>query len=142
MSICPPFFVRDRSTIDGEDASFEDLPDLMRHDRLVHVSPLPGRAIPVASSSTSCKSGGRRDELHAPAVARMREREPCRVKKRALQARHRADIAGHAPVHAAVQRIADDRMADRAEVDADLVRASGVNRDLAQRQRRACGARG
>ena len=43
-------------------------------------------------------------EFHAPAVARMLEREPRGVKKRALQARHRADIAGHAPVHAAVQR--------------------------------------
>ena len=38
-----------------------------------------------------------------------------------------------APVHAAVGRVADDRMADRAEVNADLVRAAGGDRDLEQR---------
>ena len=37
---------------------------------------------------------------------------------------------------AAVERVADDRMADRAQVHANLVRAAGVNRDLRQRQRR------
>src|SRR5258708_16052208 len=33
----------------------------------------------------------------------------------------------------AVRRVADDRVADRAEVHANLVRASGMDRDLAQR---------
>ena len=56
------------------------------------------------------------------------------MKKRPLQARHRANVAGHAAVDAAVQRIADDGMADGAEMHANLVRPSGVNRDLAQRQ--------
>src|SRR5580765_5275560 len=64
----------------------------------------------------------------------MLEREPFRVKKRALQAGHRADIAWHAPVNATVHRVANDGMADRAEMHANLVRASGVNGHLAERQ--------
>ena len=61
----------------------------------------------------------------------MRERQARRVQERALEMRDRAQIAGHAPVDAAVERIADDRMADRAQVHADLVRAAGVDRDAA-----------
>src|SRR3954468_24457248 len=59
-------------------------------------------------------------ECHSPAVGRMREREPGRVQERAIEVRHRPKVAGHAAVNAAVQRIADDRVADRAEVHADL----------------------
>ena len=64
----------------------------------------------------------------------MREHEPRGVQKRALEVRHGAKVARHAPAHAAVERIADDRMADRAEVHTNLVRPAGVNRDLRQRQ--------
>src|SRR3989442_10543305 len=64
----------------------------------------------------------------------MVEREACRVKKWALQARHRANVAGHAAVDAAVERVADDRMPDRAEMHANLVRPSRMNRNLAERQ--------
>ena len=48
----------------------------------------------------------------------------------------RADVAGNAPMDAAVQRIADDRMADGAEMHADLMRAARVNGHLAKRQAR------
>src|ERR1041385_937338 len=74
------------------------------------------------------------DELHAAAVAWMREREPRGVEKRPLQVRNRADIAGHAAMHAAIERIADHRMADGAQVNANLMRPAGVYRDLAERQ--------
>ena len=57
------------------------------------------------------------------------------MEERPLQTHDRADIAGHAPVDAAVERIADDRMSDRAQVHANLVRAPGMNRDLRQRDR-------
>src|SRR5213593_4769485 len=66
----------------------------------------------------------------------MVEREARRVKERTLQARHRTNITGHPAVDAAVERVADDRMPDRAEMHANLVGPSRVNRDLAQRQAR------
>ena len=71
----------------------------------------------------------------------MREHEPRGVQKRPLEMRDRAQVAGHAPVDAAVERVADDRMADRAQVHADLVRAAGVDRHLRERQRRRRTAR-
>ena len=55
--------------------------------------------------------------------------------------RHDAEIARHASVHAAVQRIADDRMADGAQVHANLMRAAGLDRHPRQRQRVAERAR-
>ena len=67
-------------------------------------------------------------------LARMRERQPRGVQERPLEPLHGADVARHAPVDAAVQRVADDRMADGAQVHADLVRPAGVNRHLAQRE--------
>ena len=59
------------------------------------------------------------------------------MEERPVEVRDGAEVAGHAPVDAAVQRVADDRMADRAQVHADLMRAAGVNRDLRQRQHAA-----
>src|SRR5215831_1662960 len=73
-------------------------------------------------------------ELHAPPVDRVREREACGMEERALEMRDRADVARDAAVDAAVERVADDRMADRAQVDADLVRAAGVDGDARERQ--------
>ena len=43
------------------------------------------------------------------------------------------ELVGHASMRAAVQRIADDGVADGAQVHADLVRAPGVDGDPAQR---------
>src|SRR6476619_1605488 len=60
-------------------------------------------------------------KFHPPAVGGMLEREPRGVEKRPVEMRDRAQIAGHAPVDAAVERVADDRMPDGAQVDADLV---------------------
>ena len=58
------------------------------------------------------------------------------MKKRALQSLHCPDVAGHAAMHTAVGRVADDRMADGAEMDTNLMRAAGEDRDLAKREPR------
>ena len=71
-------------------------------------------------------------ELHPPPVVRMLEHQPRGVQKRPVEMGDRAQVAGHAPVDAAVERVADDRVADRAQVNADLVRAAGVDRDAAR----------
>ena len=76
----------------------------------------------------------RRRELERLAGARLREREPLGVQERPRQPLHRAQIVRHPAMHAAVQRVADDRMADGVEVDANLVRAPGRDRDAQQRQ--------
>ena len=60
--------------------------------------------------------------------------EPLGVQKRPRQPLHRAQLVRHAAMHAAVERVADDRMADAAEMHANLVRAPGRNRDAQQRQ--------
>src|SRR5580765_6983073 len=76
-------------------------------------------------------------ELHAPLLGGMRECQPQRVQERSLQVRDRPQVARHASMHAAVDRIADDGMADLAEVYADLMRAPGVDRDVRQGQHHA-----
>ena len=88
-----------------------------RHDRA------PPAGLPAA---------GRK--LHAPAVARMREHQTRRVEKRPLEPLDGSMSPGDMTAHAAVQRIAHDRVADRAQVHADLVRPARVNRDVRQRQ--------
>src|SRR6195256_1802903 len=57
------------------------------------------------------------------------------MKKRPIEMRHRPQIAGNAAPHAAVDGVAHDRMADGAQVDPDLVRASRLNDHMNQRQR-------
>ena len=66
----------------------------------------------------------------------MRERQSRRVQEGTLESLYRADIARHPAVNTAIQRIPHNRMADRTQVHADLMRASGVNRDLTQRESR------
>src|SRR5215471_9034236 len=73
-------------------------------------------------------------ELHLPLLDGMREHESGGMQERTRQVRDGAQIAGHTPVDAAVQGIADDWMADCAQMDADLMRASGMNRDVRQRE--------
>src|SRR5678815_5503485 len=75
-------------------------------------------------------------EVHTPAIPRMLEGEPLGMEEWPLEMGDGADVAGDAAVDAPVQRIADDRMADRAEVYAYLVCAAGVDGNLAQRQSR------
>src|SRR5204863_109907 len=65
-----------------------------------------------------------RFRLQALARDRVREREPRGVEELALE----AEVAG-----TAVHRIARDREADRLEMDADLVRAAGLERDAEER---------
>ena len=98
-----------------------------------HSSPSSSRS----SSRTCCRSVGKRAlEFHPAAFGRMAERQPGRVQERTIQMRDGLGVAGHAPVDAAVERIAHNRMSDRAEVNANLVGAAGVNRDPRQRQHR------
>ena len=75
----------------------------------------------------------RRLELHAAAVGRMREGQSQRVEERPLESKHGQEIGGDALARAAVRGVAHDRMADGAQVHANLMRAPGRDRDLAQR---------
>ena len=76
----------------------------------IEVSVSARRVVSRSSSSTRCRSSGSSlVELHPPAVGRMREHQPRGVQERPLEMRHRAQVAGHAPVDAAVERVADDR---------------------------------
>src|SRR5260221_7016703 len=76
-------------------------------------------------------------EFHPSAISRMRERQPCRVQERPRQMRDGAEVPGHPAPRAAVQRIPHDRMADRAQMNADLMSPARVNGDARQRQYRA-----
>ena len=60
--------------------------------------------------------------------SRMRNHESFRMEERARQLRHRSQRMRDAAVHAAIERVADDRVADRAQVHADLMRAAGGDR--------------
>src|SRR5262245_24848641 len=78
----------------------------------------------------------RRSEFHASAIARVLEDEPLGMEEWPLETADGADVTGDTPVDASVQRIATDRVADRAELHAYLVCAAGMNGNLAQRQSR------
>src|SRR5687768_1607025 len=54
------------------------------------------------------------------------------MKERAFEPLDRTDIPGDAPAHPAVESVAHNRVADRAQVHADLVRSPGVDGDVAQ----------
>src|SRR5215831_16099921 len=56
----------------------------------------------------------RAGKFHSPVLGRVRERQTRGMQKRPAEMRHRTKIARHAPVNAAVERIADDRVADSA----------------------------
>jgi hypothetical protein len=58
------------------------------------------------------------------------------MQKRPLEMGDGADVTRYAAMNTAVQRVADDRVADGAEMHADLMCAAGVNGHLAQRQSR------
>ena len=73
-----------------------------------------------------------RAEFHSPAVARVVERQAGRVQERAIQRLDGAQLRRDAAMDAAVERVADDRMADAAQVDADLMGAAGGDADADQ----------
>ena len=52
-----------------------------------------------------------------------------RVQERPLEAGDRAHVSANPAVHPAIQRVADHRMADCAQVDANLMRAAGEDGD-------------
>ena len=57
------------------------------------------------------------------------------MQKGSIQFLHGLDVGLHASVDAAVERIADNRVADGAEVHANLMRAPGVNGNVRERER-------
>ena len=57
----------------------------------------------------------------------MFEDQPRRMQKRTVEVRDGVQVARHSPVHAAVEGIADDGVADRAQMHTDLVSPSGMN---------------
>src|SRR5262245_46557106 len=78
----------------------------------------------------------RRGKFHPPAVPRVFEGEPLGVEEWPLKMGDGADVARHPAMNATVQGVADNRVADGAQMHADLMCAAGVNRNLAQRQSR------
>src|SRR6476469_378925 len=64
-------------------------------------------------------------EFHPALVRWMSEDKACGMEKRTLQMRHRAQIAWDVAMDAAVECIADNRVADCAQVHADLMCAAG-----------------
>ena len=71
----------------------------------------------------------------------MREGEPCSVQERALQPEDRPQVRRDPAPGSAVERVANDRVTDGAQVHPDLVRASRVDRDLGERDALAGAAR-
>src|SRR6266536_1954701 len=66
-------------------------------------------------------------ELHAPVFDRMREREACGVEERTIEMRDGAKVAWHAAMNAAIERVADDRVADSAQMDTNLMGPAGMD---------------
>ena len=52
------------------------------------------------------------------------------MQKRTLETLDGAKVAGGPAMHSTVRRITDNRMPDRAQVDPDLMRAAGCDRDM------------
>ena len=75
---------------------------------------------------------GQVNSIRRPSV-RMMEDEAVRVKERPIEPRQRPQVAWQVPSNPAVERVADNRMADGAEMHADLVRAPGRDRHVEQR---------
>src|SRR5688572_13789632 len=72
----------------------------------------------------------RRLECHLTSVGWMMKNEPTGVQEGPLEREQRTKIASDAPAEAAVHGVADDRMADLAQVDANLMRSSCCDGDM------------
>jgi hypothetical protein len=62
----------------------------------------------------------------------MSERQPLGMEKRSSEPLDRAQVMRHPAMGTAVQRVADDGMADGVEMHPDLMRATCVNGDAEQ----------
>lgn len=62
----------------------------------------------------------------------MMEDEAVCVQKRAIETRQRTEVARQVPSNPAVQRIADHRVTDGVEMNANLVRPAGCDRHVNQ----------
>src|SRR5262245_48539468 len=67
----------------------------------------------------------------------MSERQPCGMEERPVEVSHRANMAGDAASHAAVQSVTNNRMTYCAEVDPNLVSTAGMDGNLNERERGA-----
>src|SRR5687767_11429689 len=56
------------------------------------------------------------------------------MQERTFEPLYRPDVASYPAVNSAVQAVADDWVSDGAQVDPDLMRAPGLNRNLAERE--------
>src|SRR5688572_21743118 len=72
-------------------------------------------------------------EFHFASVFRVMKGKPSRVQERPLEGEYGTQIARHASSKAAVHRIADNRMADRAQMDANLMGSPGRDRHVNKR---------
>ena len=94
------------------------------------MTPLTGTSLRDPSSAARTLQGGseicgqRRREIHRLAGKGMPEREPCRVEELAREAEL---------TRSAVHRVTRDREVDGGEVDADLMRAAGLEADAQER---------
>lgn len=80
-------------------------------------------------------AGQRTLEFHASSVDGVSEGQFRRVKERTLQVSDGTKIARHSSMDTAVQRIADNRMADGVQMNAYLMRSARVNSHADERQR-------
>jgi hypothetical protein len=76
--------------------------------------------------------GQGRLELNATTVGGVCEREPRGMEEWALEALDGVQVSCGSAPYAAVSLIADDRVSDRAKVDADLMCAAGRDRHVQQ----------
>src|SRR4029079_9417802 len=75
-------------------------------------------------------------EFHPASIGRVMEHEPEGVQKGPLESEHGSKRSGHSSSHASVHRIADNWMPDFAEVHANLMRPSGCDRHMNERDAR------
>src|SRR5688572_9873118 len=78
----------------------------------------------------------RRLELHLTSVGWMSKHEAACMEKRPVEREDGTQIAGHAPAESSVHRVADDRVADLAQMHANLMCPPGCDRHVYERDAR------
>jgi hypothetical protein len=107
----------------------------LERKKLAHVKRprRPAKIEPVQTRYIEYRLKIRRErghKFHSPPFAGMREYEACRVQKGTLQPLHGADVIRDTPMDATVRGVADNRVADRAQMYTNLMRAAGGDRDV------------
>ena len=130
---------RERPPSGGDDASTQATTEGLRAVQRVRPERVPEALRRSASTRSAQVARQRRLEGQRPPVRRVRERQARRVQERAGQPAGRRQPARRPPARAAVERVAHDRVPGLAQMDANLVRASGADaaRERATRRRAA-----